>query len=125
MCAYCSTLNVVSIKTLTLENKYLIFCYTYRNLNFTKFRNILSIGKYKLLNIILPNCKLLLCFYGFLLKIPNYYHIRYYNLYKTCLFESHHYYNNIEINKTINRNQKHFPNYIQIVLGHSKSYRNE
>ena len=122
---YCPTLNVVSIKILTLKNKYHLVCYSNRNVNYTKRKNILSLGKFKLFNLILSQCKLLLCFYGFLQKILYYYHTSYYKLYKKCIIESHHRYNNTQINKLINKTQKYFLKFSQIIQGQPKNYRNE
>ena len=121
---YCPTLNDVSIKTLTLKNKYLV-CYANINLNYIKCKNILSIGKFKLFNLILSQCKLLLCFYGFLQKIPNYYHTKYYKLYKKSILESHHRYKNTKINKLITKTQIYFLNFSQMIQSQPKNYRNE
>ena len=122
---YCPTLNVVSIKTLTLKNNYHLVCYANINVNYTKCKNVLSIGKFKLFNLILSQCKLLLCFYGFLQKIPNYYHTKYYKLYKKSIIESHHCYNNTQINKLIIKTQKYFLNFSQMIQSQPKNYRNE
>ena len=122
---YCPTLNVVSIKTLTLKNKYHLVCYLNRNVNHTKCKNVLSIGKFKLFNLILSQCKLLLCFYGFLQKTLNYYNTRYHKFYKKCIIESHHRYNSTQINKLINKTQKYSQNFSQMIKGKPKNYRNE
>ena len=121
---YYPTLNVVSIKALTLKNKYPV-CYANINLNYTKCKNILSIGKFKLFNLILSQCKLLLCFYGFLQKIPNYYHTKYHKLYKKSIIESHHRYKNTKINKLIIKTQIYFLNFSQMIQSQPKNHRNE